>query len=272
MKNILVPCDFSKPAEEAFKFAVRIARENGGQVHVLYVVDITFLKGNPTLTHAYAFNVNFLNEIEKEAEQKFQAMWERHAPLTVNVRFKHVVSSLTPEIKNYIIEKQIDLVIMGTHGEGNAAFGSNTERVLRNATVPVLAVRTCPDKVKNIVLPVMSHKLDDRFVEAVTELQKFFEARLNLLFINTPLYFRNDRDSLDDLEKLAFENLTNYEVHVRADYSVEEGIARFAREIDADMIAMGTHGWKGLMHLIVGSITEDIVSRIPMPVWTYSLK
>ncbi len=272
MKNILVPCDFSKPAEEAFKFAVEIAKQNNGQVHVLYVVDITFLRGNPTLSHTYAFNVNFLNEIEKETEQKFQALWERYAPLTMKVRFKHVVSSLTSEVERYILENGIDLVVMGTHGQGNAAFGSNTEKVIRNATVPVLSVRTCPTKVKSIVLPVMSHKIDDRFVEAVQRLQQFFDARLDLLYINTPLYFRNDRDSLDDLEKFAADHFVKYSVHVRSDYSVEEGIAHFAYEIGADMIAMGTHGWKGLMHAVVGSITEDIVRHIPMPVWTLALK
>jgi nucleotide-binding universal stress UspA family protein len=272
MKNILVPCDFSKPAEEAFKFAVNIAQQSDGQVHVLYVVDITFLNGNPTLTHSYAFNVNFLNDIEKETEQKFQKMWERHAPLTMKVKFKHVISSLTAEAERYIVENGIDLVVMGTHGQGNAGFGSNTERVVRHATVPVLSVRTCPAKIKNIVLPVMSHKLDDRFVQAIKNLQTFFDAKLHLLYVNTPLYFRNDRDSLNDLEGFARKTFSNYSVQVRSDYSVEEGIAHYAHEINADMIAMGTHAWKGLMHLIVGSITEDIVSRIPMPIWTYSLK
>jgi len=60
MKNILIPCDFSKPAEEAFRFAVNIAKQNDGQVHVLYVIDITFLHGNPTLSNAFAFNAGFL--------------------------------------------------------------------------------------------------------------------------------------------------------------------------------------------------------------------
>lgn len=272
MKNILVPCDFSKPAEEAFKFAIQIAKQSDGQVHVLYVIDITFLNGNPTLTHAYAFNVNFLNEIEKETEQKFQSLWERYAPLTMKVKFKHVISSLTAEVERYIIENGIDLVVMGTHGQGNASFGSNTERVIRHASVPVLAVRSCPGKIRNIVLPVMSHKLDDRFVREINVLQKFFDAHLHLLYVNTPLYFRNDRDALADLGKLAEMSFTDYSVHVRSDYSVEEGIAHFSREINADMIAMGTHAWKGILRLIVGSVTEDIVSRIPMPVWTYSMK
>ncbi len=39
MKKILVPCDFSPPAQEAFRFAVNIALQNAGEIHVLYVID-----------------------------------------------------------------------------------------------------------------------------------------------------------------------------------------------------------------------------------------
>ncbi len=59
MKNILVPCDFSKPAEDAFRFAIDIAKRSGGEVHVLYVIDMTSLHGHPTLSNAYAFNRPF---------------------------------------------------------------------------------------------------------------------------------------------------------------------------------------------------------------------
>lgn len=155
MKNILVPCDFSKPSEEAFKFAVSIASQSKGDVHVLHVIDITYLNGNPTLANSYAFNVDFIKEIERAVEQKFQIMRGRFAPLTMSVTFKHTLSSLTSAIENYINENKIDLVLMGTHGQGNAALGSNTEKIVRNSPVPVLSLRTAPVHVRSIVLPLL---------------------------------------------------------------------------------------------------------------------
>jgi nucleotide-binding universal stress UspA family protein len=272
MKNILVPCDFSKPAEEAFRFAVNIAKQSHGEVHVLYVIDITFLHGNPTLANAYTFNVNFLKEIENESYEKFKAMWSRHAPMTMKVRFKHIVSSLVPEIENYIRENAIDLVVMGTRGEGNGTFGSNTDKVVRHAPVPVLSVRTCPNELKNIVLPVMDFKLDAVFVEAIKNLQSFFGAHLQILYINTPLFFRNDKDAMKDLEQFAKERFTNYSVYVRSDYTAETGIAHFVKEKQTDMVAMGTHAWKGLTHFFVGSISEDVINHLTLPIWTLCLK
>ncbi|MBY0436446.1 MAG: universal stress protein, partial [Cyclobacteriaceae bacterium] len=43
MKKILVPCDFSAPAIEAFKFAVDIASRTNGEVHVLKVIDFPMI-------------------------------------------------------------------------------------------------------------------------------------------------------------------------------------------------------------------------------------
>lgn len=272
MKNILVPCDFSKPAEEAFKFAVTIASQSQGEIHVLYVVDITFLRGNPTLSNTYAFNVNFVKEIEQESDQKFQKMWSKYAPMTMKIKFRHVISSLTSEVENYIITNKIDLVVMGTHGEGNATVGSNTEKIVRNVTVPVLSIRTAPEHIKNIVLPVLPNWTGEQFVAEVKHLQSFFDAKIHLLYVNTPLFFKSDPDSTRDLAVFAKANFQNYSVNVCSDYTIDDGIRHFAKKINADMIAMGTHAWKGLAHLIIGSTAEDVVNHIKMPIWTFCLQ
>jgi nucleotide-binding universal stress UspA family protein len=76
-----------------------------------------------------------------------------------------------------------------------------------------------------------------------------------------------------------------YEAHVRlarvrpADGSVEvehrllEGdpitmILKFAEDVKADMIVMGTHGSSGLMRLLVGSVAEGVMRKAPCPVLT----
>jgi len=272
MKNILVPCDFSKPAEEAFRFAIDIAKQTGGMVHVLNVIDITFIHGNPTLSHAYAFNTSFLDVMEKDSYDQFKAMWERYAPMTMNVKFRYIISSLLPEIQKYIQENTIDLVIMGTHGQGNASFGSNTDKVIRRSPVPVLSVRTCPKQINHIVLPVMDTEIDQDFATALKQVQSFFHARLHILYVNTPLLFRSSDVAMKGLEQLAANMFTEYSLYVRSDYTVETGIAHFAKEIHADMVAMGTHAWKGLAHFLMGSVSEDVVNHLTMPIWTFHIK
>jgi len=45
-------------------------------------------------------------------------------------------------------------------------------------------------------------------------------------------------------------------------------IISYAREIDADLIVMGTHGRTGLGHIIIGSVAEKVVRKAPCPVLT----
>lgn len=274
MKRILVPCDFSIAAQEAFKFAVTIAEKNQGEVHVLYVLDITFLRGNPSLSHNYAFNLNFLKDMEQEADKKFKSMWEQYAPMTLPVKFRHNIGSLIPDIQHYIGEHNIDLVIMGTHGISESSWGTNTEKLVRHSPIPMIAVRKAPAMpIKNIVFPVIPEQPDKKLVTAVQDLQKFFDAHVHLLWVNTPQIFKSDADCLMDIQRYATDfDFNNYSINTCSDYQVENGIFRFAKETNADMVAMGTHAWKGLAHLFNGSIAEEIVNHINIPIWTYTIR
>jgi nucleotide-binding universal stress UspA family protein len=45
-------------------------------------------------------------------------------------------------------------------------------------------------------------------------------------------------------------------------------IIRFAKENDVDLIVMGTHGHSGLIHVLLGSVTDKVVRKAPCPVLT----
>jgi nucleotide-binding universal stress UspA family protein len=47
-----------------------------------------------------------------------------------------------------------------------------------------------------------------------------------------------------------------------------DGILRFAKEHEVDLIVMGTHGHTGLAHLLMGSVAEKVVRKAPCPVLT----
>ncbi|HMB91199.1 MAG TPA: universal stress protein [Rhodothermales bacterium] len=57
-----------------------------------------------------------------------------------------------------------------------------------------------------------------------------------------------------------------------ADVSAASGIQRYAREQDIDLIVMGTHGRRGLDHVFIGSIAEEIVRTAPCPVFTIGME
>lgn len=272
MKRILVPCDFSKPAEEAFKFAVKIAQKSKGEIFVLFVIDITFLNGNPTLSHTWAFNLDFVTEMEREANEKFEAMRRRNVPINLNVKLIRKIGTLVNDIHSQINERNIDLVVMGTHADEHAVWHSNTEKTLTNLPVPLIALKTAPESdINSIVVPVGLERPNEEFVAQLKELQSFFDATLHLLWINTPEIFMTDTESLKALRKYANDaGLTNYTVNIRSDNNAAIGIQYFANEIKTHMIAIGTHGWNSIIRFFTGSVTRDIVHSINQPVWTVS--
>jgi len=109
-------------------------------------------------------------------------------------------------------------------------------------------------------------------VEHLLTLQDFFDANLHLLKVNTPAYFAPTRYDRRKMEEFVKENsLKNTTINIFNDEQEEIGIRHFADDIDADLIAMATHGRKGFGHFLLGSVAEDVANRISKPIWTYKV-
>jgi nucleotide-binding universal stress UspA family protein len=100
-----------------------------------------------------------------------------------------------------------------------------------------------------------------------------YDATVHLVRINTPGNFQRDaivKQYMKDFAKKLM--LKNYTVNIFNDFSEEEGIIYFADSINADMIAMATHGRTGFAHVLAGSIAEDVVNHSKRPVLTFVVK
>ena len=73
------------------------------------------------------------------------------------------------------------------------------------------------------------------------------------------------REELDSVANECRKGLSNVEAHSRAGSPAEE-IIRFADEESVDLIIMGTHGWTGVRHMILGSTAENVVRTANCPV------
>jgi nucleotide-binding universal stress UspA family protein len=277
MKKILVPCDFSDPAVQAFKLAVEIGRQSNGAVFLLNVVEVPVMHETVVMPTLY-FEQSFMNETKAAAEKKFAKMVEKWAADGPPV-FCHVEFGATSQtIKQFVVDKEIDLVLMGTHGASGAKeflIGSNTEKIVRGSTVPVLAIKK-EIKMASIKNIVFANELDleaEALTLKVKELQNFFDAKLHVLYVNTPGSFKRDtitQKALKDFAKRFM--LKDYTLNVFNDIDQESGVRNFVQSINADMVAMATHGRKGLNHFLSGSIAEDVVNHLECPIWTYQAK
>ncbi len=102
-------------------------------------------------------------------------------------------------------------------------------------------------------------------------------ARVHLVYVNLPnINFKSTEEMKKQVE--LFMSVTHYgntikneQVVCLNDYSTEEGIYNYAKSIDADLIAIPTHGRQGLAHFFKGSIGEDIANHASLPVLTFRL-
>lgn len=279
MKKILVPCDFSKQAIDAFRFALAIAERSKGEVHLLHVVDLPVMH-DTVLMPVLNFEQQLLKDLQKKAAGRFVRITEKYFHQRVPVKTKVVFGAISRMVQDYIRKYKTDLVVMGTSGASGLkelAIGSNTEKIVRNVNVPVIAVKKFPrpGSIKDIVFPTdLDEKADlNDIVSRLKALQLFFKAKVHVVKINTPASFEQDAVTEQKLKDFAAKYaLKNYTVNIYNDRQEETGIANFAHKIKAGMIAMGTHGRKGLVHAISGSLAEDVVNHVDSPVWTYTLK
>lgn len=276
MKRILVPCDFSRQARAAFKTAVNWAAKTNGEVVLLYATFVPAVYGGFGI-ETITYSPEYLDALDKESKSEFERMKKEINMPLVKSTLKLVYGDVLASIKNFMEENQMDMIVMGTSGSAGMAeifIGSNTEKVLRYATVPVFAVRDYVDvsSIKKILLPTQMNLDQTEFMKKLKELQKFLDATLHVLFVNNPVNFMRDAEAKGAFDEFAKHyKLENCEFHFQNYRNEKEGIIDFASTQKMDMIAMATHARKGLAHIFNGSITEDVVNHITSPVWTYAL-
>ena len=272
MKKILVPCDFSDPAIQAFKFASEIASINNGEVFLLNIIEVPALHNSTAL----AYEMEFLKELKENAGKNFEKMkarWGGEAKAHLLVEHGSVVSI----INKFVETKAIDLVVMGTHGAGGLrefVVGSNTEKIVRSSKVPVIAVKRASKiaSIKDIIFPIHLGLDQKDLITSVKALQGFLKAKLHILHINTPVNFTGDIDTGKKLSEFVKENqFKNCTINIYNDLDTGTGIINFSSRFTNKMVAMSTHGRRGLNHFLSGSIAEDVVNHIECPIWTYAV-
>ena len=95
--------------------------------------------------------------------------------------------------------------------------------------------------------------------------------------LGEPDVSENDNIRDEDEARVRLTNVANqhlsgikYQVHVAAaaPRALAKAVVQVAGEVDADLIVMKTHGRRGLSHLILGSVSEEVVRIAPCPVLT----
>jgi nucleotide-binding universal stress UspA family protein len=146
-KKILCPTDFSEPAFVALKRAEELARHFAAELIVAHVIPpLPSPHSFPDPQAPFNFDVpTFQQELAVKAEQMLQDLVSHHKVKTRNLV---TTGEAAPEILRITQQEHADLIVIASHGLTGwrrLVFGSVAEKVVRQATCPVLTIMAPPE-------------------------------------------------------------------------------------------------------------------------------
>jgi nucleotide-binding universal stress UspA family protein len=267
MKKILVPTDFSACAESAFSVALEIARNAGAELIVQHLYDdkygskhVLTKSEKPETDPALGPVKAALDELVTRAEH-----------IGVNARPLLVMNKGIDKIENYIEPLGIDLVVMGSHGATGIrelVVGSQTERVVRHASAPVLVIKHKPENIKfeKIVFASTFHEDPAKAVAEVLKLAALWKGVVHLLYVG----LEKDKQAKAEIDEkinaleAQFPSATFTRNFITTN-DPEWGIKHASKDIAPDAIALTTQVKTGTF-IFSHSLAESLVNHETLPV------
>lgn len=275
MKRILIPVDFSEQAQRAIESAAQIAKRTNAEIYLLHMIDLPSNEADldDRADASSPAKLLFLRKVHEKIEELMNVDVLKGIKVHEEVRFHKTFSGII----DYSKELGIDLIVMGSQGATGLKelfIGSNTEKVVRNSNVPVLVVKKGMAQTglnKHVFASNFSDKTKPSFGRFL-EFSAIFDAEVHLLFVNTVHNFEATQETSKRIRQfIAGFDMPKHSLNIYNDVSIEKGILNFAKELDADLIALNTHQRSGLSSMFNESISEDLVNHAYKPVITFKL-
>jgi nucleotide-binding universal stress UspA family protein len=137
LKRILVPTDFSPTSAAALSYGIALARAFDAKLLLLHVPE------HPGVAAEAEYPIGIYETMKNAANQRLGELLTRDQTLELDHEFAMRIGDAPDEIVRFAAERDIDLIVMGTHGREGVArvlMGSVAETVVRRANCPVLTV------------------------------------------------------------------------------------------------------------------------------------
>lgn len=274
MKKILIPTDFSSPSKYASKLAYKIAKKANSEIHLLHMIELP--SGVADMGSRANFSIPESMLYIRKVRDKLLDYKNEYFNDLKNI--KHAIRFQSPYegIRDYSKKNKIDFIVMGARGHSDLEellIGSNTEKVVRNSEAPVLVVKNGDEFIPKNLVFASSFKPDKNLMfERFLDFSNNFDCKIHLLKINTPQKFENTIVTNNRIKDFMNSyDVKNYSINIYNDSSVEKGILNFSNHINADIIALATHGRSGLSHIFNGSITKHLSKNSIKPMLTFKV-
>ena len=292
--RILVATDGSQGSATAEAYACALAQSWGALLTVMSVLEFP-----PGMDPDYAVNRLYLDELMNKATARLADVKSRAAGRGLAVH-THIVTGIpSEEVVSYARAEETELIVVGTRGKTgleHVLLGSTAERIVRMAPCPVLTVPTAGPRLtgcastehpnsapKRMLVPVDFSDCSLDAVEYGALIAQRSHASMTLLHVLEPVSYGLDftfphpaqRESIKTALTKRLSDLVSALTSSRPLIRLPDlgglpadSILDAAMAPGVDLIAMGTHGRRGLSHALFGSVAESVLRRSSCPVLT----
>jgi|GEM_PF-1559456 nucleotide-binding universal stress UspA family protein len=266
-KKIIVPVDFTPSSDCAIDLAMKFALLHGSEVVFVHALESLaplseFFADNDLLERKRVFANRLLDKIIAERGGKGIS--------TSKLLFEGKPYKVILDACEEVNAEMIVMGTWGTHAIESGMIGSNVNKVVRGASVPVVTVSRPADKgqIDKILVAV-----DPEF--GIRELRQFLQAYSKVynpvVELISIAFYEKDVDELrrylqKQSDALHQQGIVNVQITVRVGGIISDAILAYAKEGGHDMIWMETHGRTGIAGWLLGSVTEEVLQFSPVPV------
>lgn len=253
--KFLVPIDFTEVTEDAFVFALDVAKYHKSNIVLLHIIS------DP-------------ND-RVGAEQKLLQLITKHVKDSgVNVETRVVLGKVLKDIGVIADSIGVDLVIMGTHSTSmwQKIFGSPAMSVVSNSNVPIILTQKDTEfaKIKNIVMTINLAKESIQVVKYAAKIAKIFNSNLFLVAkkYNDELLMKKLKINLILTNDYLRDEGIKAEVELLDDSNFEKSLLNFCKKVDANLLA-ATYYPESFQMFTANLVQELAENELGIPVMTF---
>lgn len=308
-RKILVPLDGSSFGEHSLPVALSLARRTDGEIHVLHVHNLLEATYAELQVLGDTLDARLRQDEQKYVQDVAQRLCAAGAR---NVQPVVQDGNTAPTVRSYAVQVQADVIVLTTHARGALGrfwLGSVTDEVLRDTPCPLLLIHPNAQAAdmnkevsfKRVLVPLDGTPLAEQILAPATALAEAFQADFDLLRVLQPILPTTVPVGMGTLSEMAhhmaddLENIQNQMKREASDYlhgvaerlrgqgfkvrthiaeADQPGVAILeeAKKSGADVIALETHGRRGLSRLILGSVADKVLRGSHLPLLVHKPK
>ena len=273
MKKILFPTDFSETANNAFLYALNLAKSIDAQVYVLHVYELPMITGSLSaglIQNVYETVVLGSFENFKDNIPQLRQIAADNELSDIPLKFILEEGNFLYILRETIEEESVDFVVMGTNGNSGFErflFGSNTINTITSMKIPILSV---PQELsfkgfKNIGFTTIFDQKDKDALKYLIEIANRHQAKIHCMHVSKDGKF--NQQVLEDWKDQFANDPVVFEIYNDADPT--NAVLDFIKEKQIDLLTVVSRNKGFFDNIFSPGFTKRIANKNITPLFVF---